>query len=64
MLDLPDAFTRQAELAPDLLERVTAPVLQAETQAKDARLAGRQCGQDIVQFLPQHVLVGGIRRRG
>jgi len=40
--DLPDAFTRQAEFVPDLLQCMVAPILQAKPQAQDTGLARRK----------------------
>jgi hypothetical protein len=41
-LDLPDAFARHIELAPDLLERPRSTVLQPEPELQDPSLASGQ----------------------
>src|SRR5262247_2457203 len=50
-LDLPDALARDGEILADLLERVLAPVREAEAEAQDLFLARRQRVQDLVRRL-------------
>src|SRR5262247_2286110 len=52
-LDLPDALARDGEILADLLERVLAPVREAEAEAQDLFLARRQRVQDLVRLLAQ-----------
>jgi hypothetical protein len=49
-LDLADALAGQAELLPDLFERVGAPVIQPKAQAQDARLARGQGIEHCLTF--------------
>src|SRR5205807_8392787 len=63
-LDLADALARDAELAPDLLQRAEAAVLQAVAQLDDAALAVGEALQRVADLALEELLRGQVDRRG
>src|SRR3989304_587338 len=60
---LADALARQAELLPNLFQRVGAAVVQAEAQPQDARFARAERREDLFDLLPQQGRIRGLSRR-
>ena len=61
-LDLTDALTRDAELAPDFLKCARMTVFETETQADDLALALCEAVQHLCELLLQHREAGSIGR--
>src|SRR5437763_227157 len=63
--DLADAFSREAEFLPDLLQCVLPSILEAEAQPQDTCLARCERAQDFFDFLAEEVSIRALcwRRR-
>src|SRR3954464_12328786 len=63
-LDLPDALAGDAELAPDLLQRAEAAILQPEAELDDPALAVGQALERVADLALEELLRGQVERRG
>src|SRR5438094_1542209 len=62
-LDLPDALSRDVELAADLFERPRAAVLETEAQLQHATLAAGKPFQDRLDLLLEELVRRRVARR-